>query len=326
VTGPLVEVAALTKHYPVGGGLFGGGKVLVRANDEVTFTIPRGQALGLVGESGSGKSTVGKVMLRLHEPTSGRFRFDGTEVFDLAPGDLRQLRARMQIVQQNPDAALHPSMTIRQQVGRPLALRSAARGAALRDRVVAMLEQVGLRADHADRMPHEFSGGQRQRIAIARGLITSPEFLILDEPTSALDVSVQAQILRLLADLRVNNGLSYLFISHELGVVRYMCDHVAVMYLGRIVELAPVADLFGRPLHPYTKALISVVPVPDPAARHRPRTPLRGEIPSAARPPPGCHFHTRCPIVTEECRRVAPPLRWTQGGHAVACHHADLPG
>lgn len=317
----LVVATDLAKHYPTGG--LWRATPPVRAVDGVSLTIPKGGALGLVGESGSGKSTVARILLRLQEPTAGQFRFDGQDVFTLAPAALRALRRRMQIIHQNPMAALHPGMTVLDQIRRPLVVQ----GIGTRDdqtaRACDLIEQVGLRPEHGSRLPHAFSGGQRQRIAIARALVTRPDFLVLDEPTSALDVSVQAQILQLLSDLRSSFGLTYLFVSHDLGVIRHMCDTVAVMYLGRLVETAPRAAIFALPRHPYTQALLSVVPVPDPAARNRPRQRLVGEVPSPRNPPSGCAFHTRCPRAVDLCRLSVPVLRELAPGHHTACHLAE---
>jgi oligopeptide transport system ATP-binding protein len=321
MTAALVQVQGLAKHYG-GGGLF--GKVPpIRAVDDVSFSIPRGGSLGLVGESGSGKSTVARAILRLQEPTAGQHLFDGQDVFALQGGALRQMRRRMQIVQQNPNAALHPRQTVIEQVRRPLVLQGIGANRAEQDAMaMAMLAAVGLRADHAGRLPHEFSGGQRQRIAIARALVTSPDFLVLDEPTSALDVSVQAQILALLRDLRRVRGLTYLFVSHDLGVIRHMCDSVAVMYLGRLVEAGPRAAIFMTPRHPYTQALISVVPVPDPTRRDRLRVLPKGDPPSPRNLPSGCRFHTRCPVAVARCKTEEPGFRDVAPGHRVACHLA----
>ncbi len=316
---PLLDVQGLVKHFPVAEGLFGGGGV-IRAVDDVSFTVPQGTVLGLVGESGSGKTTIGKTLLRLHEPTTGRVLFDGVDVFKLGRDDLRRLRRRLQIVHQNPNASLHPRQMVLEQVRRPLVLQRLGDTAGRTELALQMLRRVGLNVEGARRYPHEFSGGQRQRIAIARALITNPEFVVLDEPTSALDVSVQAQILQLLRGLQHERGLTYLFISHDLGVVRHMCDEVIVLYLGRLVEHAPRAALFAQPLHPYTQALLSVVPIPDPRLRRRERILLAGEIPSPRNPPAGCRFHTRCPLVTARCRTEEPRLKDVGSGRRVACH------
>lgn len=313
-----VSASGLTKHFG-SAGLSGKGPV-VRAVDGVSFDIPAHGSLGVVGESGSGKSTAARVLLRLQEPTAGRFLFDGEDVFSLRPAALRQLRSRMQIIHQNPMAALHPTMTVLEQVRRPLVLQGIGNRASQTQAALDLLAQVGLSPDHARRRPHQFSGGQRQRISIARALITRPDFLVLDEPTSALDVSVQAQILRLLTDLRRDFGLTFLFVSHDLGVIRHMCDTVAVMYLGRIVEIGPKDAFFAGPRHPYAKALLSVVPIPDPAQRTRPRTRLVGEPPSPRNPPKGCAFHPRCPIAQDVCRHEVPALRMVAGSHRAACH------
>lgn len=316
----LVKVQNLKKEFSVGGTLFQAQRVTVKAVDGVSFSIKAGSALGLVGESGSGKTTVAKTMLRLHEPTSGEFVFDGQDVFALDSAALRKLRRRMQIVHQNPHAALHPRMTVMEQVRRPLKIQGIGDKATYKTQVLDMLQRVGLNPEHARRYPHEFSGGQKQRIAIARALVTNPEFVALDEPTSALDVSVQAQILQLLRRLQGELELTYLFISHDLGVIRHTCDEIAVMYLGQLVEHADKPKLFANPLHPYTQSLLSVVPIPDPKLRHRDRKLLVGEIPSPKNPPKGCRFHTRCPLVMEQCKSVVPQMMQVEPGHRVACH------
>jgi len=315
---PFVRAHDLTKHY--GGGF---GAPPVRAIDGVSFDIQKRRALGLVGESGSGKSTAARILLRLQDATRGTFHFDGEDVFALKQGDLRRLRSRMQIIHQNPMSALHPAISVLDQVRRPLVIQGFGTRASRTAAAYEILDQVGLIPEQAGRKPHQFSGGQRQRISIARALITRPEFLVLDEPTSALDVSVQAQILRLLANLKESFGLTFLFVSHDLGVIRHVCDDVAVMYLGRIVEIAPKASFFAKPLHPYAQALVSVVPIPDPKLRGRPRPQLKGEPPSPRIPPSGCPFHPRCPIATDLCSRERPELRTLSGGHAVACHLAE---
>lgn len=316
----LVKVQNLKKEFSVGGTLFQAQRVTVKAVDGVSFSIKAGSALGLVGESGSGKTTVAKTMLRLHEPTSGEFVFDGQDVFALDSAALRKLRRRMQIVHQNPHAALHPRMTVMEQVRRPLKIQGIGDKATYKTQVLDMLQRVGLNPEHARRYPHEFSGGQKQRIAIARALVTNPEFVALDEPTSALDVSVQAQILQLLRRLQGELELTYLFISHDLGVIRHTCDEIAVMYLGQLVEHADKPKLFANPLHPYTQSLLSVVPIPDPKLRHRDRKLLVGEIPFPKNPPKGCRFHTRCPLVMEQCKSVVPQMMQVEPGHRVACH------
>lgn len=316
----LLEIQNLKKHYIVGGTLFRAKVETVKAVDGISFSIKSGASLGLVGESGSGKTTVAKTILRLQEPTAGSFIFDGQDVFKLSRKKLRELRRRMQIVHQNPNASLHPRMTVMEQVKRPLVVQGIGDSSTQEIQVMGMLQRVGLNPEHARRYPHEFSGGQKQRIAIARALITAPEFVALDEPTSALDVSVQAQILHLLRRLQKELGLTYLFVSHDLGVIRYMCDEVAVMYLGQLVEHAEKPKLFANPKHPYTQALLSVVPLPDPKLRHRPKTMLSGEIPSPRNPPSGCRFHTRCPLVMEKCKTTEPQMTEVETGHRVACH------
>ncbi|NLV42306.1 MAG: ATP-binding cassette domain-containing protein [Candidatus Hydrogenedentes bacterium] len=318
MSGDLLVVRDLVKHFPVRGGVFGRAVASVRAVDGVSFSIPRGATLSLVGESGSGKTTTGRLVLRLVEPTAGEVSFDGTDVLRADKGTLRALRKRMQIIFQDPYASLNPRMTIGGMLGEILRVHRLARGAAVAARTAELLDLVGLPGAAADRYPHEFSGGQRQRVGIARALAVEPEFIIADEPVSALDVSIQAQILNLLKDLQERLGLTYLFISHDLAVVRHISTHVAVMYLGRIVETAPAADLFAAPVHPYTKALLAAAPVPDPAAR-RDRVVLAGDVPSPINPPSGCPFHPRCPDVRPECSQTAQRLVDTGGGHRAAC-------
>ncbi len=318
MSGDLLVVRDLVKHFPVRGGVFGRTVASVRAVDGVSFSIPRGATLSLVGESGSGKTTTGRLVLRLVEPTSGEVSFDGTDVLRADKGALRALRKRMQIIFQDPYASLNPRMTVGGMLGEILRVHRLARGAAVAARTAELLDLVGLPGAAADRYPHEFSGGQRQRVGIARALAVEPEFIIADEPVSALDVSIQAQILNLLKDLQERLGLTYLFISHDLAVVRHISTHVAVMYLGRIVETAPAADLFAAPVHPYTKALLAAAPVPDPAAR-RDRVLLAGDVPSPINPPSGCPFHPRCPDVRPECSRTAQRLTDTGEGHFAAC-------
>ncbi|MCU0649770.1 MAG: ATP-binding cassette domain-containing protein [Gemmatimonadaceae bacterium] len=317
---------ALAKHFPIQSGLFGRPRGHVRAVDGVSFDIARGETLALVGESGCGKSTTGRAMLRLVEPTSGSVHFDGIDLSTLAREPLRRLRRRMQIVFQDPYGSLNPRMTVGATIKEGLIVHDLARGAAAEQRVAALLEEVGLRADHATRYPSEFSGGQRQRIGIARALAVQPDFIVCDEPVSALDVSVQAQVINLLQDLKRDRGLSYLFIAHDLAVVEHLADRVAVMYLGRLVELAPRARLFAAPQMPYTQALLSAVPVPDPAAR-RQRIVLAGELPSPANPPSGCVFHTRCfhPARDAQCRTEVPAWREVAPGHWAACHKIAAP-
>jgi oligopeptide/dipeptide ABC transporter ATP-binding protein len=318
----LLQVTDLVKHYSAG-GLFAQSAAPVRAVDGVSFEVGRGETLGLVGESGCGKSTVGRTVLRLQEPTSGRAVFEGQELFTLNREPLRRLRRRMQIVFQDPYGSLNPRMTIGDAVAEGLEIHRLLPRAEIPKRVTALLEEVGLDPSYARRYPHEFSGGQRQRIGIARALAVEPAFIVCDEPVSALDVSVQAQVLNLLGDLQRRRGLSYLFIAHDLAVVRQVAHRVAVMYLGRIVEEGPTEALLARPSHPYTVALLSAAPEPEPGAQKR-RIVLSGDLPSPSNPPPGCPFHTRCfhPSKSERCRTELPLLRPVHGTRA-ACHYAE---
>jgi len=321
--GPLLEVKDLRKFYGVGRGLWPRrAAATVRAVDGVSFTLCRGETLGLVGESGCGKSTAGKALMRLIEPTSGSVRLDGVEVTTLGSAALHVARRTMQAVFQDPYSSLNPKMTAGTLVGEPLVNYGIGSAAERRARVEDLFDRVGLRADDMAKYPHEFSGGQRQRLGIARALAPGPALVVGDEPVSALDVSVQAQVINLLVRLQAEFGLAYLFIAHDLAVVRHISDRVAVMYLGRIVEIAPTATLFARPAHPYTRALLDAIPVPDPRRRRR-RDVLPGEVPSPLNPPSGCHFHPRCPIARERCRVDDPALRPLEAGHAVACHYAE---
>lgn len=317
---PLLSVRNLTKHFPIRRGLLQRVAGAVKAVDGVSFDIAPGETLALVGESGCGKTTTGRAILRLVEPTSGEVSFDGTDVLSLRGETLRRLRRRMQIVFQDPFGSLNPRMTVGDAIKEGLIVHNLARGAEADQRVSQLLDEVGLRAEYANRYPHEFSGGQRQRIGIARALAVQPEFIVCDEPVSALDVSVQAQVVNLLRDLQKERDLAYLFIAHDLAVVAHMADRVAVMYLGRIVELAPRAELFATPRMPYTKALLSAVPVPDPTS-NRKRILLPGEPPSPANPPSGCVFHPRCPHPAKDaaCARIVPKLEEKSPGHFVAC-------
>jgi oligopeptide/dipeptide ABC transporter ATP-binding protein len=325
---PLVEARDLRKFYAGRGGLFGSrGAGAVRAVDGVTLDIRRGETLGLVGESGCGKTTLGRLVLRLEEATGGDVQFDGLSVFEAGPRTMRDLRRRMQIIFQDPFSSLDPRMTVASIVGEGPMVHGLGSHGERADRVTSLLERVGLSSAYADRYPHEFSGGQRQRIGIARALALAPEFIVCDEPVSALDVSIQSQVLNLLADLQDEFGLTYLFIAHNLAVVKHISDRVGVMYLGRIVELADVADIYRVPRHPYTVALLSAIPQPDPH-RARRRLVLQGDVPSPADPPGGCRFHTRCWLRDHlgsppSCTTDDPALRDLGGGHLVACHWAE---
>jgi oligopeptide transport system ATP-binding protein len=320
----LLQVENLVKHFPVGGGMFSKPSGQVRAIDGVSFTLHRGETLGLVGESGCGKTTTGRCILQLERPTSGRIVFEGVDLATLSEAELRKVRRRVQVIFQDPYSSLNPRMTIGQIIAEPLKVHGIVQGAAAREkRVQELLEQVGLLAQHARRYPHQLSGGQRQRVGIARALAMEPTLIICDEPVSALDVSIQAQIINLLEDLQKRLGLTYLFIAHDLSVVRHLSDRVAVMYLGKIVEVADRLALYEEPRHPYTRALLSAVPIPDPAVEAtRERTVLRGEVPSPLNPPPGCVFHPRCPIAEARCSTEIPALREIRPGHCGACHLA----
>ncbi len=320
---PLLEVEHLVKHFEVKQGYFGGDGGLVHAVDDASFTVARNETLGLVGESGCGKSTTGRLVLRLLEPTSGSIRFDGTEIQSLRGRALRDLRRRMQIVFQDPYASLNPRMRVQEILAEPLLIQG--RRKEVNERVPELLDMVGLRSEHAARYPHEFSGGQRQRIGIARALALEPELVVLDEPVSALDVSIQAQVLNLLAELQERLGLAFLFIAHDLSVVRHISDRIAVMYLGKVVEIGPAADIYAGAGHPYTQALLSAVPEPDPRReRARQRIVLQGDLPSPIDPPSGCRFRTRCWKAEDICATEEPELKDRGQGHPVACHFADV--
>lgn len=316
----LLQVRDLKKHYPIRKGLFGKQAGAVRAVDGVNLSVFRGETLAVVGESGCGKSTTGRAILRLIEPTGGEVLFDGADLSSLGPEELRKMRPQMQMVFQDPYASLDPRWTVRQTLEEPFKTHMPEIGGSeLKNRVSELMEVVGLSPYHAHRYPHEFSGGQRQRIGIARALALNPKFVVCDEPVSALDVSIQAQVLNLMQDLQERFGLTYMFISHDLSVVKFISDRVAVMYLGKVVELAPTKELFERPLHPYTKALMSAVPVPEPG-RRKERVVIRGDVPSPENPPPGCTFHTRCPLASDICRQQVPELREVSAGVRAACH------
>jgi oligopeptide transport system ATP-binding protein len=320
---PLLEINHVVKHFPIKSGVLIDREVgQVRAVDDVSLTVNEGETLGLVGESGCGKSTLCRTILQLLEPTSGSVRFEGHELAGASRRAMRPLRRQMQMIFQDPYASLNPRKRVGQIVGDPLRLHGLASGNELKRRVQELLARVGLSPEHYHRFPHEFSGGQRQRIGIARALALKPKLIVADEPVSALDVSIQAQIINLLDDLQDEFGLTYVFVAHDLGVVRHVSDRIAVMYLGKIVESASAAELYANPVHPYTVALLSAVPIPDPKENEA-REPLilEGDVPSPADPPPACRFHTRCPWATEVCREIEPPLMDFGDGRIAACHH-----
>ncbi|WP_316571499.1 dipeptide ABC transporter ATP-binding protein [Neobacillus sp. YIM B06451] len=318
MTAPLVEVSNLKKYFPKKKGLFGKNTTYVKAVDDISFSIKKGETLGLVGESGCGKSTTGRMIMKLLEATEGKILFEGKDITHLTDDEIRSMRKDFQMVFQDPYASLNPRLKVGEIIEEPLLVHGYPKDK-LRERVQYLLEVVGLSAYHADRYPHEFSGGQRQRIGIARALAINPKLIVADEPVSALDVSIQSQILNLLKDLQEEFGLTYLFIAHDLSVVEHISDRVGVMYLGKIVELTDKETLYRNPLHPYTKALMSAVPIPDPSIK-RERILLKGDIPSPSNPPAGCTFHTRCPFAVEQCKVDVPALRELEDGHFVSCH------
>ncbi|MEO1492361.1 MAG: dipeptide ABC transporter ATP-binding protein [Pseudomonadota bacterium] len=324
MTETLLKVENLTKHFPIYSGIFRRQSGTVKAVDGISFEIQRGETLGLVGESGCGKSTAGRTILRLYDATAGRILFDGQDIAALSGDELRNARPRMQMIFQDPQACLNPRMTVGSIIAEPLTEHGNLRAADRQTKVRELLDAVGLNPNFANRYPHEFSGGQRQRIGIARALALEPDFIVCDEPIAALDVSIQAQVVNLLEDLQEKLGLTYLFISHDLSMVRHICDRVAVMYLGRVMELAPRELLYNTPKHPYTQALLSAVPIPKPEIEaSRQRIILTGDVPSPANPPSGCVFRTRCSKATEICASAVPEPRDLGGGQITACHHAE---
>ncbi|MFC3125662.1 ABC transporter ATP-binding protein [Pseudoroseomonas globiformis] len=319
----LLEVSGLARHYPVKKGVLVQKQVgTVRAVDGVSFEVRRGETLALVGESGCGKSTTARLVLRLIEPSAGTIRFDGQDVTKVGGAAMRSLRRRIQIVFQDPYASLNPRLTVGEAIAEPMVVHGIGDNAARRAKVQELLRLVGLQPFHAERYPHEFSGGQRQRIGIARALSVEPDLVVCDEPVSALDVSIQAQVVNLMKDLQARLGLSYLFIAHDLAVVKHMADRIAVMYLGQVMEIGGKRELFANPRHPYTRALLAAIPHPDPARRGK-VTPLGGDVPSPMAVPPGCRFHTRCPFAQDRCRSEVPALREVAPGHNAACHFAE---
>lgn len=317
----LFNVEHLVKHFPIQGGFLSGSQAKVHAVNDVSFKLRRGETLGLVGESGCGKSTVGRVLTRLYEPTSGKAIMNGQNIFDLNRQDMLAMRRKIQMIFQDPYASLNPRMTVGDIIGEPLDIHNLARGQKRTDRIYELLERVGLNAEHANRFPHEFSGGQRQRIGIARALAVDPELIICDEPISALDVSIQAQIVNMLEELQDQMGLTYLFIAHDLSMVKHISHRIAVMYLGKIVEMTESFALYEKPLHPYTQALLSAIPIPDPEVEStRQRIVLQGGVPSPIDPPSGCYFRTRCPKAMEVCAQKTPEVMDMGNEHFVACH------
>lgn len=321
----LLEVKNLKKYFPVNKGFFGGKKNYVKAVDDVSFFIRKGETLGLVGESGCGKSTTGRTIIRLYDPTSGEIIFNNAEIGQLSQKEIIPFRKKIQMIFQDPYASLNSRMTVGDIIGEPLDIHKIASGKERTERIQELLHRVGLNRDHANRYPHEFSGGQRQRIGIARALAVEPEFIIADEPISALDVSIQAQVVNMLEDLQKDLGLTYLFIAHDLSMVKYISDRVGVMYLGKLVEISECDELYSRPQHPYTQALLSAIPVPDPGkSMSSTREILEGDVPSPMNPPSGCRFRTRCKYAMKKCAEVEPILKEASPGHMVACHLMDM--
>lgn len=319
---PIVEVRNVKKYFPMKGGIFNRKQNVVKAVDGISFSIKRGETFGIVGESGSGKSTLGQTILRLTEPTAGNVYYEGEDISHLSQQDMRTYRRHMQMVFQDPFSSLNPRMRVGELIEEPMVVHQYANAADRRNRVRSLLGTVGLPAEAADKFPHEFSGGQRQRIGIARSLSIQPKFIIADEPVSALDVSIQSQILNLISDLQDEFDLTYLFIAHDLSVVKHISDRIGVMYLGKMMELSPKRKLFDNPLHPYTRSLLSAIPIPNPHLK-RERIILKGDIPSPVNPPSGCVFRTRCPVAFERCKAEIPMLQHAGEGHYVACHLYD---
>lgn len=314
----LLDVKNLTKFFPIKKGLFGSQEIVVKAVDNVSFSINKGETLGLVGESGCGKTTAGRTIIRLYEPTDGQIVFDG---HDITKAPMKPFRKRIQMIFQDPYASLNPRMTVGDIIGEPMDIHKLERGNERRDRIFQLLEIVGLNKEHANRYPHEFSGGQRQRIGIARALAVQPEFIVCDEPISALDVSIQAQIVNMMEDLQKELGLTYLFIAHDLSMVKHISNRVGVMYLGKLIELADSDELYQKPAHPYTQALLSAIPIADPASsRQRKRVILEGDVPSPINPPSGCRFRTRCRYAMKKCEEIEPDFKEISPGHHCACH------
>lgn len=322
----LLEVNNLKKHFPINKGFFGKTKTAVKAVDDISFSIKKGETFGLVGESGCGKSTTGRTLIRLYEATAGEIIFDGVDIAKLKQSELLEYRKRIQMIFQDPYASLNTRMTVSDIVGEPLDIHGLAKGQERQERIFKLLETVGLSKDHASRYPHEFSGGQRQRIGIARALAVDPEFIICDEPISALDVSIQAQVVNMLEDLQKKHGLTYLFIAHDLSMVKYISDRIGVMYLGKMAEIAPADQLYAEPKHPYSQALLSAIPIPDPEImRNSNRIIIEGDVPSPINPPSGCTFRTRCTYAKDMCAEKMPDLVETSDDHWVACHKVNNP-